>query len=270
MSSAPVSDEIAGALGLFFHGGVGLSRSALTGVFTRAGFGDVAEYRINDPSSPNKETRVQLAVRAAVKRTGRARELVDGLLAALRVNGVFSSTDPETKKTIDIARSAFRRAGWALSDDGTLSPIGVIDLQTGGRQSLEEQLDRLRRATEDPGQLLGSAKDLLEAVAKFVLQELGHEAPGDFNQLWYLARERLGVHPSQVVGDSPGAAQVRKILGATWTIAEQVNELRNLQGTGHGRTLPTGVSADMALLVVREACSIAQLMLGALDRALGH
>jgi len=41
----------------------------------------------------------------------------------------------------------------------------------------------------------------------------------------------------------PGAEQVKKILGATWTIAEQVNQLRNLEGAGHGRTLPTGVTA---------------------------
>jgi hypothetical protein len=29
---------------------------------------------------------------------------------------------------------------------------------------------------------------------------------------------------------------------STWQIAEQVNTLRNLQGTGHGRTLPTGIT----------------------------
>ncbi|WP_147103903.1 abortive infection family protein [Nesterenkonia populi] len=38
--------------------------------------------------------------------------------------------------------------------------------------------------------------------------------------------------------------------GSIWTIAEQVNELRNLQGTGHGRTMHMGVSEDLALLVI--------------------
>jgi hypothetical protein len=61
---------------------------------------------------------------------------------------------------------------------------------------------------------------------------------------------------------------VRKILGASWTIAEQVNSLRNLVGTGHGRTLPTALSVDAALLVVREACSLAQFVLDTLDRQL--
>jgi hypothetical protein len=110
---------------------------------------------------------------------------------------------------------------------------------------------------------------LLEAIAKFVLEELAWPQDGDFNYLWYLARERLGVHPKQMAMSGPGADQVKKVLGATWTIAEQVNELRNLQGTGHGRTLPTGVTPDLALLVVREACSVGQFMLATLDRVSG-
>lgn len=137
---------------------------------------------------------------------------------------------------------------------------------------MDERIDRLRRSTEDPGQLLGSAKDLLEAVAKFVLEEVNMPLPGsaDFNQLWYLARERLGILPQQVDANLPGADAIRAILQSSWKIAEQANALRGLQGTGHGRTLPTGVSADLALLVVREACSVAEYMLTTLDRQRGR
>ncbi|MGH2868428.1 MAG: abortive infection family protein [Solirubrobacteraceae bacterium] len=141
-------------------------------------------------------------------------------------------------------RKRFRRAGWALSDDGVLTAIGVVDLATGGREALDEQVDRLRRAADDPGQLLGSAKDLLEAVAKFVLEEVGFPAPANvgFDHLWHLARDRLGILPAQVDLTLPGGKSIRAILQSSWTIAEQVNELRGLQGTGHGRTLPTGVA----------------------------
>ncbi|WP_460682723.1 abortive infection family protein [Nesterenkonia populi] len=45
-------------------------------------------------------------------------------------------------------------------------------------------------------------------------------------------------------------ARACKLHGSIWTIAEQVNELRNLQGTGHGRTMHMGVSEDLALLVI--------------------
>lgn len=270
MPGPPASDEIGGALGRFFFAGAGPSHTRLTGVFAAAGYGDADPY---DPvtQQPNKEQRVQTVLRVASRRSARARELVDGLLSALRVHGSFDSDrDGFDRQTVLTAQRALRREGWALADDGVLTALGQIDLETGGRPALDEQLDRLRRSTEDPAQLLGSAKDFLEAVAKFVLEELGSPQNGDFGTLWFLARDRLTIHPKDVAGNGPGAESVRKILGASWTIAEQVNVLRNLQGTGHGRTLPTGVTPEMALLVVREACSVAAFALATLDRLLGR
>lgn len=64
--------------------------------------------------------------------------------------------------------------------------------------------------------------------------------------------------------------QVREVLQASWTIARASNEIRNQEGTGHGRTLPTGVTPEMALLIVRESCSVEQLVLASLDRHLGR
>lgn len=154
---------------------------------------------------------------------------------------------------------------------GQLRAFVGADLDTGGRPALDEQLDRLRRSTADPALLIGTAKELLESVAKFVLEEVGlsvHDKM-DFAQLWHLARERLGVLPQQVDPDVPGAAAVQAIHQSTWQIAEQVNQLRNLQGTGHGRTLPTGISEELTLLVVREAASVAEYMLRLLDRTRG-
>jgi hypothetical protein len=264
--SQPVSDEIAGALALFFTGGSGPTHASLSGVFARSGYGDADPYR--PPSrghlgGPNKEARVLAVVRTAVERPARARELIDGLLALL--SGYFRSSVEEHQSLVATAQSAFRRVGWSLSAEGRLHPFDGPNLETGGRQALDEQLGRLRSATNDPGQLLGSAKDLLEAVAKFVLEELEDDAPDSFGSLLYAARTRLGIHPKQVAGDNPGSDQVRKIVGAAWTIAEQVNELRGLQGAGHGRTLPTGVTPELAMLVVRETCSVAQFLLDSLD-----
>jgi hypothetical protein len=268
----PVSEEIGAALGMFFAGGSGPTHSALTGVFQSTGYADADPY---DPSlqEPNKETRVQRVVSAARQRPSRARELVEALLARLRAKGAFTvgaaAYDPECVRA---ARRAFTRAGWQLTDEGLLSVAGAVDLTTGGREALDEQLDRLRRATEDPALLLGTSKDLLEAVARFVLEEFGMSprAQADFGELWHLARERLGILPTQIAVNAPGGEQIRAIVQSSWRIAEQANELRGLQGTGHGRTLPSGVSAEMALLVVREACSVAEFVLTTLDRLLGR
>lgn len=272
MPQQPISDEIGAALGQFFFGGCGPSHSKLSTVFISTGYG------LDDPyddaaQKPNKETRVRSVIQAAKRRPDRARELVDALLVQLRVHGCFdSSRENFNAEAVHVAQRAFSRMGWSLIDEGILRPEGSIDLSTGGRAALDEQLDRLQRATDDPGQLLGTAKDLLEAVAKFVLEEFDVTTPGapDFDHLWYLARDRLGILPKQVNADLPGGKQIRTILQSSWTIAQQTNELRGLQGSGHGRTLPTGVSAELALLVVREACSVAEYALTQLDRMLGR
>lgn len=179
-----------------------------------------------------------------MRKPDRARKLVEAKLVPLRVDGYFDITRPSfDADRFRSLRSAFRRAGWQLADEGLLSPLGGIHVTTGGREALDEHVDRLRRSADDPGALLGSAKDLLESVAKFVLEEEG--MPGaknaSFEAIWHLARERLGVLPQQVDQSLPGADAIRWILQSSWRIAEQVNALRNLQGAGHGRTLPTGV-----------------------------
>jgi hypothetical protein len=269
---APVTEDVAAALGKFFTGGPGPSHSSLTALFAGAGYGSDDPYNAK-LQAPNKEKRIHAVLGAARRHPARAEQLIQSLLARLRVHGCF---DPENENynmaAVRASQRAFKRAGWQLTDTGELSALGAIDLATGGRAALHEQLVRLRRSAEDPGQLLGSAKDLLEAVAKYVLEEVGYPARrgADFGELWHLARERLGILPDQVAGNSPGSKQVRKILSSAWMIAEQVNELRGLQGTGHGRTLPTGVTAEVALLVVREACSVAEFTLITLDRTVGR
>lgn len=272
MSLPPVTDELAGALAAYFHGGLGPSHSKLSTAFAAGGYGSDDPYNPTD-GTPNKEVRVHTVVSAAVRRPQTARKLVDALLTALRLAGAFDSERPEYDKyQFKTLRVAFNRQGWELTDDGILSPGGTIDLSTGGRDALDEHLGRLRRSTEDPGALLGSAKDLLESTAKFVLEEVGMPASRNatFDAIWHLARERLGVLPQQIDAGLPGATEIRTVLQSSWRIAEQVNSLRNLQGAGHGRTLPTGVSPQMALLVVREACSVAEFMLTTLDSQMGR
>jgi hypothetical protein len=48
-----------------------------------------------------------------------------------------------------------------ISDDGHLRAFAGVDIDTGGRAALDEQLNRLRSSTADPGLLIGTAKDLL-------------------------------------------------------------------------------------------------------------
>jgi len=109
---------------------------------------------------------------------------------------------------------------------------------------------------------------MLESTAKFVLEffTVPYSHRTSFDKLWYHAREKLGLLPEHVDVVAPGGAQVKAMLGASWVIAKTANEIRNVEGTGHGRTLPTGVTPEMALLVVKESCLIVDFVLATLDR----
>ncbi|SKR49163.1 Uncharacterised protein [Mycobacteroides abscessus subsp. massiliense] len=268
MSGPPVSEDIAATFARFYLAGNGSTHTKLTAAFVGAGFGDDAPYD-EQTHTPNKEIRVRQAIRAAIRRPARARLLIDSLLRDLRVGGYFDDGSIPSD-ILERAQAAFRKQGWSLFDSGDLAEL-AINLDTGGRPALNEQLSRLQQANDDPALALGSAKDLLEAVAKFVLAELDWPVQNnaDFGQLWYFARERLDILPQQVAGDTPGAKHIKSVLQSAWLIAEQVNALRNLQGTGHGRTLPTGVTSELARLVVKEACSVAEFTLTTLDRVKG-
>lgn len=260
---ALLSGDVISAIASFFHGGDGPSHTVVTRILVANGVGDEYTYQPGGVG-PNKEQRVIRGLTQAQRHPKRARELVEAFLSAFRSAGLVASGPPSGDE--ERLRRALGRVGWYLNDDGLLRPFGDIDVETGGRAALDEQVERLRRATGDPALLIGTAKDLLEAVCKFVLEELGMPVSDkmDYGQLWHLARERLGVLPQQVDPNLPGGDALRAIHQSTWSIADQINKLRNLQGTGHGRTLPTGVTEDLALLVVREAATVADYMLGRL------
>ena len=267
-AAVPMTNDISAAIAMFFHGGAGPSHSAISRVLTGTGYGDDYTYN-KDVQGPNKERRVLRALRQAQRHPARARDLVEELLSALRTAGLIGGD--AAGEDVDRLKRALGSAGWYLTEDGHLQPFGHVDLDTGGRPALEEQVERLRRSTTDPALLLGTAKELLESVSKFVLEELGMPVDDkmDYNHLWHLARERLNLLPQQVDPNLQGADAIRAIHQSTWNIADQVNRLRNLQGTGHGRTLPSGVTEDLAMLVVREAATVADYMLARLDHEKG-
>ena len=194
----PVSDEVAAALGAFVAGGVGPRHSALTRLFTRTGYGSVAPYSPNGPLPQlNKEDRVRATISAAVRESHRSRELIEGLLAEYRASSFFEpDSDPDKERrrqqNVRSARGAFARIDWELTEAGELRPAGVATVASvQGRPAIEDQLARLRRATDDPALLLGTAKEMLESTAKYVLEgfSVPYTARTDFDELWFHAHD---------------------------------------------------------------------------------
>lgn len=190
------------------------------------------------------------------------------LLTALRVHGCFDARAGDfADEAVHLKRELLQQ-GWILDENAYAAPAGRVDLETGGRQALDEQLARIQRNVDDPGALLGTAKDLVEAISKFVLEERFMMPPRtlSFDEVLHLALDQLGLLPTLVDATRPGEKQLRAIYQSAKTVASTVNELRNLQGAGHGRTLPTGVSPETGPYVIREAAHVAELMLSTHDR----
>lgn len=272
MSSTLLTDEVSAALAQFFYSGDGPSHATLTRCFTACGLADVDPY---DPSTgmPNKQQRVLTVSAGARRRPGGVDDkLLEQLLTALRVGRIFHATDPDVRERVATLRSALTAKGAGLDAEGRLQRTSPIDLVTGGRAALDEQLARLRHNAEDPGALLGGAKELLESICKFVLEEQAMlpDRKTDFDELLALALDRLQLQPQTVNAMAPGGKQLRAIYQSAKTTASTINELRNLQGTGHGRTLPTGISKETGRYVIREATHVAELLLSTHDRQMGR
>ena len=272
MNSSLLTDEVAAALAAFFFAGSGPRHVTLTNCFTSCGLVDVDPYDLAE-GTPNKEQRVLAVCRAARRRPGTVGDqLLDKLLTALRIHGTFTDTTQETAERVRTLGRALLAQSVTLDHEGRLQRGGTIDLATGGRPALDEQLSRLRHNVEDPGALLGGAKELLESICKFVLEEqlMLADRKMDFDELLALALDRLQLQPNLVDATVPGGKQLRAIYQSAKTTASTINELRNLQGTGHGRTLPTGISKETGRYVIREATHVAELLLSTHDRQMGR
>lgn len=268
------SVRVTAAISEFFFRGRGPSHTAISRVLTQAGWGDDFVFT-EGGTGPNKQQRVTDAFSRARRRPGSGRHLLEGMLGILSVHGALTGPGEGDSKELATLRQALAATYHRIDEGLRIRRVGNVDLETGGRPALEQQLDRMRRASGDTALLLGTSKEVLESTAKLVLEQVqGHDRQTlsrmSFPQLWHLSRECLGILPNQVDANLPNHASIRKLYQAMWQIAEQVNDLRNDQGTGHGDVLPLGISDALAKLVVRDVCIVAEFMLDSADKLVGR
>lgn len=134
--------------------------------------------------------------------------------------------------------------------------------------AIHEHLRRIQRAiADDPAQVVGSAKDLIESTAKIVLQARGLpvDDKAKFPVLVKTAQQALSLHSSSHTSGPDGDNAVKQILGAASSMANGLAELRNRYGTGHGPVgARVGLGARHAHLAVNAATTWCQLMLDTL------
>lgn len=124
-----------------------------------------------------------------------------------------------------------------------------------------QQIRRLQGAADaDPELAIGTAKEFLESICKTILSERG-TPPAKNEDLPALVRaavKSVAVVPAELTSQSQLEKTVTVLLNNLGSIGNQLAELRNQFGTGHGRpTDHVGLPARHAKLAIGAAATLA-------------
>ncbi|MFW6311905.1 MAG: abortive infection family protein [Nanoarchaeota archaeon] len=196
-------------------------------------------------------------------------KLVSNLLSLLRSLGGFreASSNYVGKEEIENAKNAFKTEGYNLTSDGELRPFILDNLSTKEmKEALKAYIRRAKRGVEDAALLTGTSKDLLEAVAKFVISEKWGDKPKRVNFPTLLGQAFTALEiatPQNKV--KPGEPAQKRLERSLYELGCAVNTLRNKEGIGHGRIFLPNVSEDEARLAIESIGIISEFLLSKLE-----
>lgn len=129
---------------------------------------------------------------------------------------------------------------------------------------ISQQITRMESSiSSDPDLAIGTAKELVETVAKTILDELGIEYSrnDDLTALVKATRKALKLVPEDVPESAKASDTIRRLLSNLGTVTDSLAALRNAYGTGHGRSANTGgLEPRHARLAVGSATTLATFL----------
>lgn len=234
--------RVATAIAVYWSGGSGPSHSVIDGVL----HGYIQDI---EPWIGNKQDKVQNALFALAPEGERFWDLAQELIDLLDEAGLLTAPATEYSnwpKLTQRLRDRLTEAGRGLSEDASIdSGTGAVSPRTIDTvPACREQVERLRRASaaNDSAQVLGVAKELVESTIHVVLQERGRpvEAKWELPRRAKEAELSLLLHQSQHDRRDDGAGHhVGHILRSLHNVADNIVQLRNALGTGHGNDQPS-------------------------------
>jgi hypothetical protein len=192
-------------------------------------------------------------------------DLVSSLISLIRGHGGFRQTSPNYVGSEAIANlaSALSDEGFELSIDGHLQPK-ILESLSGVAltEALMAYVRRAKRGVRDAALLSGTGKDLLEAVAAHILEQRYGEYSATSNFPTLLGRVFIDLGlatPQEAV--EPGEPANKRVERAMYELACGINQLRNKQGTGHGRPWLAAVTEAEARMAIETMGIIAERLL---------
>lgn len=230
------------------------------------------------PGDPNtqgqtvgKAKRVRAVLTWAIDNSfDNGRGFVGKLIALVRSHGGFRSVSSNFVGDDAIAglRDTFASEGFVLTSDGDVQAAALDSLSgTEMTAALASYVRRAQRGANDAALVVGTGKDLLEAIAAHVLRECWnnsnppHNFPAALGQA-FVALDLKTPADQSVAGEPPQ----NRLQRALYDAACAVNTLRNKEGTGHGHPwLPT-VTPDEARHATQVMGVVGDLLLRTLHK----
>lgn len=193
-----------------------------------------------------------------------------GLISSVRASGGFRTNSPNFVGNDSIMNlsDSLKPLGISLAEDGSLAPLALEGL-SGKKytEALEIYINRAKKGIEDAALLVGTSKDLMEAVAAHVLQELHGSYPTTTNFPTLLGQAFIALDLATSVHDVQKNEHPRKNMERKmYDLACSINRLRNKQGTGHGRPWLPDLRDDEAKAAIELIGTISERMLNELKQ----
>ncbi|WP_240378030.1 abortive infection family protein [Bacillus piscicola] len=274
MKKLPLNDEIAVAISQVVDDALVVTRKPshadLDNIILRNKL-DKGDPKLNGQNTNvGKAKRVNAVLNWALEYNQENGEtFVSSLLSLIRGHGGFREDSPNFvgHESIRNLRSSLKAEGIVLSSDGMVTPIlldNLTDLEM--EEALMGYTRRAKKGASDAALLTGTSKDLLEAVAAHVITRmLGEYKQSNFPTLLGLAFHLLGLSTPKTKGDNEVTSRFENSM---YELGCSVNNLRNKQGTGHGRPFLPTITDTEARAAIESMGLISEFLLNKLKEKL--
>ena len=268
-AAAPLTDAVLSALAKLLDDAQCAKRqpshSEIQEQFQRVGLLHVDPGQ--DPRPIGKAKRVRAVLQWAIENDNEKGErLVYLLINLVRGVGGFreSSQNFVGAESIDDLREALSSEGFNLTQTGEVLPV-VLDTLSGRAltDALKAYVRRGRRGVLDAALVIGTGKDLVEAVAAHVLTHRYGTYSTSINFPTLVGQAFVAVGLCAI--RQPQHTPQEQMDLALYDLACAVNRLRNRQGTGHGRPFDATVTPAQARAAVQAMGLVAARLLDALE-----
>ena len=159
-----------------------------------------------------------------------------------------------------------------LADEPYLDHLTEIASQSG-HEYIRQQMDRMENALEsdDLELAIGTAKEMIETCCKTILEKRGVPLEGnlEMSDLTKAVFKELKLTNDDISPNMEGADSIRRIQSNIASLSNEIARLRNLYGTGHGKTADSlGLSKRHAKLMVSSAAVLVVFLFDSQDEQL--